>query len=100
MLQLSLVAAGLGAVVTNSILAFNIIKWIGVAYLFYLAVRQWRTATVDLREQVGRATDGGRLSRRSRIPRQRDQPQGIGVLPRRAPSIRRADCASAAAVPG
>jgi len=62
MLQLSLVAAGLGAVVTNSILAFNIIKWIGVAYLFYLAVRQWRTATIDLREQVGRAMDGGRLS--------------------------------------
>ena len=62
MLQLSLVAAGLGAVVTNSILAFNIIKWIGVAYLFYRAVRQWRTATVDLREQVGRAMDGGRLS--------------------------------------
>jgi homoserine/homoserine lactone efflux protein len=62
MLQLSLVAAGLGAVVTNSILAFNIIKWIGVAYLFYLAVRQWRTATVDLRKQVGRAMDGGRLS--------------------------------------
>jgi homoserine/homoserine lactone efflux protein len=62
MLQLSLVAAGLGAVVTNSILAFNIIKWIGVSYLFYLAVRQWRTATVDLRQQVGRAMDGGRLS--------------------------------------
>jgi homoserine/homoserine lactone efflux protein len=62
MLQLSLVAAGLGAVVTNSILAFNIIKWIGVAYLFYLAVRQWRTATVDLRKQVGRAMGGGSLS--------------------------------------
>jgi homoserine/homoserine lactone efflux protein len=62
MLQLSLVAAGLGAVVTSSILAFNIIKWIGVAYLFYLAVRQWRTATVDLRKQVGRAMGGGRLS--------------------------------------
>ena len=62
MLQLALVAAGLGAVVANSILAFNIIKWIGVAYLFYLAVRQWRTATVDLREQIGKAMDGGRLS--------------------------------------
>ena len=62
MLQLALVAAGLGAVVTNSILAFTVIKWIGVAYLAYLAVRQWRTATVDLREQVGKATDGGRLS--------------------------------------
>ena len=48
MLQLALVAIGLGAAVANSILAFNIIKWIGVAYLIYLAVRQWRTAAVDL----------------------------------------------------
>ncbi len=62
MLQLALVAAGLGAVVANSVLVFNIIKWIGVAYLFYLAARQWRTATVDLREQIGKAMDGGRLS--------------------------------------
>ena len=62
MLQLALVAAGLGAVVTNSIVAFNVIRWIGVAYLVYLAVRQWRSATVDLREQVGKAMDGGRLS--------------------------------------
>ncbi len=62
MLQLALVAIGLGAVVANSILAFNIVKWAGVAYLIYLAVRQWRTATVDLREQVGKAINGGRLS--------------------------------------
>jgi homoserine/homoserine lactone efflux protein len=61
MLQLALVAIGLGAAVANSILAFNIIKWIGVAYLVYLAVRQWRTATVDLREQIGKAMDGGRV---------------------------------------
>jgi homoserine/homoserine lactone efflux protein len=62
MLQLALVAIGLGAAVANSILAFNIIKWIGVAYLVYLAVRQWRTATIDLREQVDRAMDGGRVA--------------------------------------
>jgi homoserine/homoserine lactone efflux protein len=62
MLQLALVAAGLGAVVANSVVAFYIIKWIGVVYLFYLAARQWRTATVDLREQIGKAMDGGRLS--------------------------------------
>jgi homoserine/homoserine lactone efflux protein len=62
MLQLALVAIGLGAAVANSILAFNVIKWIGVAYLVYLAVRQWRTATVDLREQVGKSVDGGRVS--------------------------------------
>jgi homoserine/homoserine lactone efflux protein len=62
MLQLALVAIGLGAAVANSILAFNIIKWAGVAYLIYLAVRQWRTATIDLREQIGSAVNGGRLS--------------------------------------
>jgi homoserine/homoserine lactone efflux protein len=62
MLQLTLVAIGLGAVVANSIIAFNIIKWAGVAYLIYLAVRQWRSATVDLREQIGKAVDGGRLA--------------------------------------
>jgi homoserine/homoserine lactone efflux protein len=62
MLQLALVALGLGAIVTNSILAFNIVKWVGVAYLIYLAIRQWRTATIDLREQIGHSTSGGRAS--------------------------------------
>jgi len=62
MLQLTLVAIGLGAIVANSIIAFNIIKWAGVAYLIYLAMRQWRTATIDLREQIGKAMDGGRLA--------------------------------------
>lgn len=62
MLQLALVAVGLGAVVTNSVVAFHVIKWVGVAYLVYLAVRQWRTAAVDLREQVGHTVDGGRAA--------------------------------------
>jgi homoserine/homoserine lactone efflux protein len=62
MLQLTLVAVGLGAAVAGSIVVFNVIKWIGVAYLAYLAVRQWRSVTTDLREQVGKSVDGGRLS--------------------------------------
>ena len=60
MLQLTLVAIGLGALVTNSIVAFNVVKWLGVAYLLYLAVRQWRSATKDLQEQVGTSSVGGR----------------------------------------
>jgi hypothetical protein len=40
--QLTLVAVGLGAVVAKSILAFTIIKFVGVGYLLYLAVRHWR----------------------------------------------------------
>lgn len=62
MLQLALIAVGLGAAVAKSIVLFTVIKWIGVAYLIYLAVRQWRTAPVDLREQIGTAADGGRLA--------------------------------------
>ena len=33
-----------------------------MAYLVYLAARQWRTATVDLREHIGKAMDGGRVA--------------------------------------
>jgi homoserine/homoserine lactone efflux protein len=46
--QLALTALGLTA--TLGILAswFEWIRWIGVAYLLYLGVRQWRAAPVDL----------------------------------------------------
>lgn len=60
MLQLALVAAGVGAVVAASALAFTVIKWLGVAYLAYLAVRQWRTAPRDLRAQLGAAAGSSR----------------------------------------
>lgn len=43
-MQILIVAAGLGAIMTASALAFNLIKWFGVAYLVYLAIRQWRQA--------------------------------------------------------
>ena len=43
MMQLAVVAVGLGAAVAKSVVAFTVIKWIGVVYLIYLAVRQWRT---------------------------------------------------------
>ena len=61
MLQLALVAVGLGAAVASSVLAFNVVKWIGVLYLGYLAVRQWRSVTTDLRTKIGTVVDGGRL---------------------------------------
>lgn len=62
MLQLALVAVGLGAIVTGSIVAFNVVKWVGVAYLVYLAVRQWRAATTDLGEQMQAPVTGGRAA--------------------------------------
>ncbi|MFO6423211.1 homoserine/homoserine lactone efflux protein [Motilimonas sp. KMU-193] len=41
-LLFALVAVGLGAVVAQSTLAFNLIKWAGVAYLIYLGVMKFR----------------------------------------------------------
>ncbi len=41
-LQILIVAAGVGAVLATSALAFNLIKWFGVAYLLYLAYKQWQ----------------------------------------------------------
>ena len=60
MLQLVLVAIGLGAAVAGSVVAFTVIKWIGVAYLVYLAVRQWRSTAVDLGEQLSAGADDSR----------------------------------------
>lgn len=61
MLQLALVAVGLGAAVAKSAAAFTVIKWLGVIYLLYLAARQWRSAVGDLGEQLGEPADGGRI---------------------------------------
>ena len=60
LLQLAIVAVGLGAAVARSMTAFTIIKWAGVAYLIYLAVRQWRAPTEDLGDGIEMA-DGGRV---------------------------------------
>lgn len=60
MLQLVLVAAGVGAIVAASALAFTVVKWLGVAYLAYLAFRQWRTAPRDMRDQPGTSITSSR----------------------------------------
>ncbi len=46
--QIATVAAGLGAVLAASELAFTLIKWFGVAYLVYLGIKQWRALPMDL----------------------------------------------------
>ncbi|WP_137886429.1 LysE family transporter [Pseudomonas sp. 2FE] len=47
-LQIAIVAAGVGAILATSALAFSLIKWFGVGYLVYLAVKQWRALPSDL----------------------------------------------------
>jgi len=36
--------AGMGAILAASATAFTVLKWLGAAYLVYLAVRMWRSA--------------------------------------------------------
>lgn len=45
-LQLLVVAVGLGAVLATSTLAFNVVKWFGVAYLLWLGWQQFRADPV------------------------------------------------------
>ncbi|MCE5982821.1 LysE family transporter [Pseudomonas sp. LF19] len=47
-LQIAIIAAGVGAILATSATAFQIIKWFGVAYLVYLAVKQWRALPADI----------------------------------------------------
>ncbi|MEA9390948.1 homoserine/homoserine lactone efflux protein [Acerihabitans sp. TG2] len=39
-----LVGIGLGALFAHSLLAFEVLKWLGVAYLVWLGIQQWRAA--------------------------------------------------------
>ncbi|TWI57346.1 homoserine/homoserine lactone efflux protein [Pseudomonas duriflava] len=54
-LQIAIVAAGVGALLATSQLAFTLIKWFGVAYLVYLAIRQWQAPPMDLTAASGQA---------------------------------------------
>ena len=52
---------GLGALIAASSLAFSVVKWLGVAYLVWLGIRQWRAPAVPLVAADGEA---GTVSRR------------------------------------
>lgn len=40
--QLAVIGVGLGALLATSSHAFSVVKWLGVAYLLWLGVQQWR----------------------------------------------------------
>lgn len=51
-LQIAVVAGGLGAILAASSSAFYAIKWFGVIYLVYLAIRQWRALPSNLTDDA------------------------------------------------
>lgn len=61
-LQICIVAAGVGALLAASQLAFALIKWFGVVYLLWLAWAQWRALPVDLQSAASVHAQGRPLS--------------------------------------
>jgi homoserine/homoserine lactone efflux protein len=46
--QVLVVGVGLGALIATSAIAFSVIKWLGVAYLLWLGIKQWRAPAEPL----------------------------------------------------
>jgi homoserine/homoserine lactone efflux protein len=46
--QLAVVGVGLGALLATSNQAFSVVKWLGVAYLVWLGIQQWRAPAAPL----------------------------------------------------
>lgn len=66
-LQVVVVSLGLGALVATSSTAFLVVKWLGVAYLVFLGIQQWRAPAMPM---AAKAEAGAALvTRRSMVLR-------------------------------
>lgn len=63
-------ALGLGAVIVASAFWFAVIKWCGVAYLFYVGIKTWRSAAIVLEEHE---SEEGTKAKRGNFARMRQE---------------------------
>ena len=66
LVQVAVVGLGLGALIAASSLAYALVKWLGVAYLVFLGIRQWRAPAVPV---VSESANGEAASPRQLILR-------------------------------
>ena len=66
LVQVAVVGLGLGALIAASSLAYALVKWLGVAYLVFLGIKQWRAPAVPM---VSEVASGELVSRRHLILR-------------------------------
>jgi homoserine/homoserine lactone efflux protein len=64
--QVIVVGAGLGALVAASSTAFAVVKWLGVAYLVWLGISQWRAPATPM---TARPEEAAVVTRRTMIVR-------------------------------
>jgi homoserine/homoserine lactone efflux protein len=64
--QVWVAAIGLGALIAASSLAFSVVKWLGVAYLVWLGIRQWRSRASPM---SAAQTESGVVRRRDLVLR-------------------------------
>lgn len=64
-IHIVLVGIGLGTLLSRSVMAFEVLKWAGAAYLIWLGIQQWRAAgSIDL-NTLAKTQSRGHLFKRA-----------------------------------
>ena len=70
-IHIALVGIGLGTLFSRSVLAFEVLKWAGAAYLIWLGIQQWRAAGAINLNTLAQTQNRGHLFKRAVLGRVR-----------------------------